>query len=298
MARFPYGGQAVIEGVMMRGRNNMAIAVRKRPEEIVVEEQRLHTLNEKFPFLKWPILRGTVALVDSLIIGVKSLTYSANQVVEGEGTGETISPLEMTMSVIIALVLGIGIFFLLPVGMAILLERYIPNHNLQNLLEGFFRIGLFLAYVWGISRLQDIQRVFQYHGAEHKVIHAYENGEELTVENARKYSALHPRCGTSFLLVVMVISILVFSVLGKTDIWMRLISRVVLLPLVAGFAYEYIKFAAKCSDNMIIRIFNAPGMWLQKMTTREPDDSQLEVAICALAKVIEVEEGIGVINAS
>jgi len=298
MARFPYGGQAVIEGVMMRGRNNMAIAVRIRPEEIVVEEQRVHSLNEKLPFLKWPILRGTVALIDSLIIGVKALTYSANQVVEGEGTGETISPMEMTMSVITALVLGIGIFFLLPVGMAILLERYISNHNLQNLLEGLFRIGLFLAYVWGISRLQDIQRVFQYHGAEHKVIHAYENGEELTVENARKYSALHPRCGTSFLLVVMVISILVFSVLGKTDIWTRLISRVVLLPLVAGFAYEYIKFSAKCSDNLIIRILNAPGMWLQKMTTREPDDSQLEVAICALAKVIEVEEGTGVINAS
>lgn len=292
VARYPYGGQAVIEGVMMRGRNSMAIAVRIRPDEIVVEEQQLHALNEKFPFLKWPILRGTVALIDALIIGVKSLTYSANQVVEGEGTGETISPLEMTMSVVVAMVLGIGIFFLLPVGMAILLERYIPNHNLQNLLEGIFRIGLFLVYVWGISRLQDIQRVFQYHGAEHKVIFTYEKGEELTVENARKYSTLHPRCGTNFLLVVMVISILVFSLLGKTDIWLRLISRVVLLPVVAGFAYEYIKFAGKCSDNSLIRILNTPGLWLQRLTTREPDDSMLEVAIMALAKVIEMEEGI------
>lgn len=292
MERYPYGGQAVIEGVMMRGRKKMAVAVRRTPEEIVVDEQVLHNLNEKLPFLKWPLLRGTVAFIDALVIGVKSLTYSANQVVEGEGTGETISPLEMTLSVVVALVLGIGIFFLLPVGMAYLLERFVSNHNLQNLIEGLFRIALFLAYVWAISRIQDIQRVFQYHGAEHKVIHAYENGEELTPENARKYSTLHPRCGTSFLLVVMVVSILVFSVLGKTEIWLRIASRIALLPVVAGLAYEYIKFAGKHCGNPIISFFNAPGMWLQKMTTREPDDSQLEVAIRALTKVIEAEEGI------
>jgi len=298
MAKYPYGGQAVIEGVMMRGRKHMAIAVRKRPDEIVIEERELHNLQESFPFLKWPLLRGTVDLIDALIIGVKSLTYSANQVVEGEGTGETISPLEMTLSVVVAMVLGIGIFFLLPVGMAFMLERYVPNHNLQNLLEGLFRISLFLAYVWAISRLQDIQRVFQYHGAEHKVIFTYEKGEELTPENARKHSTLHPRCGTNFLLVVMIISILVFSLLGEMGIWPRLISRVVLLPVIAGLAYEYIKLAGKYSQHSLIRIINTPGLWLQKLTTREPDDHQLEVAILALARIIKIEEGLDIIPGS
>lgn len=291
MARYPYGGQAVIEGVMMRGRKNMAIAVRRTPEEIVIDSRVLNSLTERYSILKWPIIRGFVALVEAMIIGVSSLTFSANQVVEGEGTGETISPVEMTISVVFALAAGIGIFFLLPVGMAHLLERYLAGAWLQNILEGLFRIGLFLAYVGGISMMKDIQRVFQYHGAEHKVIHAYEAGEELTVEKSRGYSALHPRCGTSFLLVVMVISILVFSLLGKTTIGVRLLSRVILLPLVAGVSYEFIKAAGKHPGSPIFSFFSQPGMWLQKLTTREPDDSQLETAITALKKVIELEEG-------
>lgn len=291
MAKCSYGGQAVIEGVMMRGRKTMAVAVRKTSNEIVVTEERLHPLSEMLPFLKWPLLRGTVALIDSLFVGVKVLTYSANEAVEGEDSEESISPMEMAVSVIIALAMGVGLFFLLPVGVAFLFEKYLPNHNLQNILEGVIRIVLFLAYVGAISKMKDIQRVFQYHGAEHKTIYTYENGEELTVENARKYSTLHPRCGTNFLLVVMVISILIFSLLGKTDIWMRLISRIVLLPVVAGLSYEYIRFAGKYTDNPLIKIMIKPGLWLQKLTTREPDDSMLEVAIRSLQKVIEIEEG-------
>ncbi len=291
MAKYSYGGQAVIEGVMMRGRKTVAIAVRKGPEEIVVTTRRLNSIGEKVPFLKWPVIRGTVSLIESLVLGVQALTYSANQVVEGEDESESISPLEMALSVVVALALGIGLFFLLPVGAAYLLENFVPNHNVQNLLEGLLRIAIFLAYVWGISNIKDIQRVFQYHGAEHKVIYAYENGETLTVENARKYSTLHPRCGTNFMLVVMVISILVFSLLGKTNIWVRLLSRIALLPVVAGLSYEFIKFAGKHSDNPLLRILITPGLWLQKLTTGEPDDSMLEVSIQALTKVIEAEEG-------
>lgn len=290
MANCFYGGQAVIEGVMMRGRKTLAVAVRKNPEEIVVTEKKLHPLGEKIPILKWPLIRGTVALIDSLVVGIKVLTYSANQAVEEE-EGESISTMEMVVSVVLALALGVGIFFLLPVGMAALLERYMPNHAIQNLVEGIFRIALFLIYVAAISRMKDIQRVFQYHGAEHKTIFTYENGEELTVENARKHSALHPRCGTNFMLVVMVISILVFSLLGETDLLTRFISRIVLLPVVSGLSYEYLKFAGKHVDNPLIRIIIKPGLWLQKFTTREPDDSMLEVAIQSLLAVIRAEEG-------
>ncbi|MFZ5752968.1 MAG: DUF1385 domain-containing protein [Bacillota bacterium] len=296
LSRFPYGGQAVIEGVMMRGRKNLAIAVRRAPNDIVLETQMISSIAERYPFLKWPVLRGFIALVEAMVIGVRALTYSANQVVEGEGQGESIGPWEMAFTVAFSLGMGIGLFFLLPAGLAHLLERYATNAAWQNLIEGIFRITIFLVYVVGISFLKDIQRVFQYHGAEHKVIHTYEAGEALTVENARKFSTLHPRCGTSFLLVVMVISILVFSLLGKTTIWIRLLSRIVLLPVVAGLSYEFIKAAGRHQNNPVMHILSLPGMWLQKLTTREPDDEQLEVAIRALNKVLETEEGVESIN--
>ncbi len=289
MPEYNYGGQAVIEGVMMRGGKNMAIAVRRTPDEIVLETDIINSVTDRFPFLKWPLIRGTVAMIESMVVGVKCLTYSANQVVEGEGQGETISPLEMAVSVVIALVMGIGLFFLLPVGLAHLLKRFVNDPIWQNLIEGLFRIGIFLAYIWIISMLKDIQRVFQYHGAEHKVIHTYEAGEELLVENARKYSTLHPRCGTSFLLFVMVVSILVFSLLGEQTLGIRLASRIVLLPVVAGISYELLKMAGKNIKNPAIRILSAPGLMLQKLTTREPDDSQLEVAISALQGVLTAE---------
>ena len=274
MAHSSYGGQAVIEGVMMRGKKNMAVAVRRTPEEIVLKSQDVSSLMERYRILKLPFLRGFIALIESLVIGVKTLAYSANQVVEGEG--ETITPLEMGLSVTFALVAGTVLFFLLPVGLAHLFLAYIPGSFLQNLLEGVFRVLIFLLYVVAISAMKDIQRVFEYHGAEHKTIHTYEAGEDLIVENARKYSTLHPRCGTSFLLFVMIISILVFSVLGDLDLKARLLSRVLLLPVVAGISYEFLKFTGKYQHLLVTKILSAPGLWLQKLTTREPDDSQLE----------------------
>lgn len=287
MARYPYGGQAVIEGVMMRGPKTMAIAVRT-PQQVIFEIQDISSLTERYPFLKWPIIRGFIALIESLVIGIKSLTFSANQVLEGEG--ESIKPWELTLSVVFAIVAGVGLFFLLPVGLAYLLETFISQHFWQNIIEGIFRIAIFLTYVVAISRFSDIQRVFEYHGAEHKVIHTYEAEEELTVENVRKYPTLHPRCGTSFLLFVMVISILVFSLLGETDIITRLASRILLLPLVAGISYEFLKLTGKYQRHWFMRMASAPGMWLQKLTTREPDNDQIEVAIIALNSVLDADE--------
>ena len=231
-----------------------------------------------------------VALIESMVIGVKTLTYSTNQVVEAEGEGETLSNWELGLSVAFALVAGIGLFALLPAGLAHLLKEYAPGNLLQNILEGILRVLIFLGYVVAISVMEDIQRVFQYHGAEHKTIFTYEAGEELTPENARKHSRLHPRCGTSFLLFVMVISILVFSLTGDTDIWTRLISRVLLLPVVAGVSYEFLKLTGKYQHVGMMRMLSLPGLYLQKLTTREPDDSQLEVAIFALQKVLEAEK--------
>jgi uncharacterized protein YqhQ len=291
MPRCSYGGQAVIEGVMMRGKNKMAVAVRRTPEEIVLDLQDVHSLTERYRLLKMPLVRGFISLIESMVIGIKTLTYSANQVVEGDGEGESISPLEMALSVAFALVAGIVLFALLPVGLAHLLKVYVPGNMLQNLLEGLFRVLILLAYIIAISAMKDIQRVFEYHGAEHKTIHTYEAGEDLTIENARKYSTLHPRCGTSFLLFVVLISILIFSFVGADNIWTRLLSRVLLLPVVAGVSYEFLKFTGKYQHLFCIRFLSMPGLWLQKLTTRQPDDSQLEVAICALQKVLAAEEG-------
>ncbi|HHZ16132.1 MAG TPA: DUF1385 domain-containing protein [Peptococcaceae bacterium] len=290
MADYSYGGQAVIEGVMMRGRKKMAVAVRRTPEEIVFDLQPVNSLSERYRLLRVPFIRGVVALIESMVIGVKTLTYSANQVVEAEGEGETLSNWELGLSVAFALVAGIGLFALLPAGLAHLLKEYAPGNLLQNILEGILRVLIFLGYVVAISVMEDIQRVFQYHGAEHKTIFTYEAGEELTPENARKHSRLHPRCGTSFLLFVMVISILVFSLTGDTDIWTRLISRVLLLPVVAGVSYEFLKLTGKYQHVGMMRMLSLPGLYLQKLTTREPDDSQLEVAIFALQKVLEAEK--------
>ncbi|SMB88131.1 Uncharacterized conserved protein YqhQ [Desulfonispora thiosulfatigenes DSM 11270] len=284
-----YGGQALIEGVMMRGQEDLAIAVRKSDNEISCKMEKITGISAKYPFLKKPFLRGTVALFESLIMGIKALTYSANESVEAEE--EELSNLEIAFSIALALGLGILLFFIAPAVFAHLLHQYVQGSFLQNVLEGFMRIGIFLLYVFGISRMKDIQRVFEYHGAEHKVIHAYEAGEELKVENCRKYTTLHPRCGTSFLLIVMVISILIFSLFGVEIFWWRLLSRVILLPVIAGVSYEILKLAGKYCDNPIMKIVNKPGLMMQKLTTGEPDDSQLEVALRALQGVLDAEKG-------
>lgn len=276
------GGQAVLEGVMMRNKNKIAIAVRKPDKEIVVHQEEFNSVAERFPFLKLPVLRGLVAFVEALVLGIHALTVSANYALEEEEE-EELTGWQLTFTIIVALVMGIALFFFLPTILVRLLTGSITARPLLfNLFEGTIRIGIFLAYIALISRMQDVQRVFQYHGAEHKAIFCLEAGEELTVANARKFSPLHPRCGTSFLLLVMATSILLFSFFGWPGLWQRLLLRLALLPLVAGLSYELIKLAGR------YRFFcylTTPGLWLQKLTTREPDDRQLEVAIRALKSV-------------
>lgn len=286
---YAYGGQALIEGVMMRGKKHLAIAVRQpKSEEILLKVDGISSVSQKYPFLKTPFIRGSVALVESMVLGMRALTYSANIAAEEED--EKITPTEMAGTVALAIFLAVGLFFILPVGLAHLLNKVVVTHYWQNLLEGVIRVGIFLAYVIGISILPDIQRVFMYHGAEHKTIHAYENKEELTVENIKKYTNLHPRCGTNFLLTVMVISVIVFSFLGEQTLLWRVVSRVILIPVVAGISFEFIKFSGPRCHLGWVKVINTPGLWLQKLTTREPDDQQIEVAIAALKVLLENEK--------
>lgn len=288
--KYSYGGQALIEGVMMNGRHNTAIAVRKADGTISVRMEELNRWGDKHKFLTWPLVRGSVNLLESMIIGFKALTYSANESAEYEE--EELSVRDIAISVAIALVLGIGLFFVLPVILAHLLTPLVSGSFGQNLIEGLIRVAVFLIYVAAISNMKEIARVFQYHGAEHKTIHAYEHDRELTPTNCQEYPTLHPRCGTSFLFIVMIISIILFSFLGVDNFAWRIISRVILLPVVAGVSYEFLKFSGKHIDNKIVKVLAYPGLMLQKLTTKQPDEDMLEVAIVALQKVREKEENV------
>jgi len=285
-----YGGQAVIEGVMMRGRETAAVAIRKPNQEIVVHKLAVYPAAKRWPILRLPILRGMLSLIESLAIGLSALTYSANQVAEEEG--EKLTGKEMAFSLALALLVGVGLFIVLPtVLMRLFGYREVEGLGViyMNLLEGGIRIGIFLLYIIGISLLKDVQRFFQYHGAEHKVIHAYEAGKPLKAEEILSMSPLHPRCGTAFLLYVMVVSILVFSFLGWQNMLTRIITRLALLPLVAGLAYELIRFGGSMKSPLL-GILLAPGLLLQRLTTREPDSLQVEVAVKALEMVLAEEE--------
>ncbi len=284
MSDTQYGGQAVLEGVMMRGKEDIAIAVRKAPDDIVLKKMKVTSIGDKFPFLKWPFIRGIVALISSMIIGIKSLTFSASQVAEEED--EEISPLEIVISIVVAFGFAILLFVILPASIISLLQPYIENNLILNLTEGIIKITAFLSYLLVISRLNDIKRVFMYHGAEHKVIFTYEKGLPLTVENARGFSTLHPRCGTNFMFIVILMSIFFFSFFGRPPFLERILYHLMLLPIIAGTSYEVIKLAGKNDVNPIIRAVATPGLYLQKLTTKEPDDSMLEVAITALKAVL------------
>ncbi|MBQ4515844.1 MAG: DUF1385 domain-containing protein [Clostridia bacterium] len=298
------GGQAVIEGVMMRGPKDIAIAVRKPDGEIEIDKKPVSSLLLKHKWLKLPIIRGVVSFIESLIVGTKALMWSASfydieeeedKKKKEEMTEEERKKLEekenkalnfaIYSSVALALVLGVGIFMLLPTVLVGFIKDLIPVGFLATLLEGIVRIAIFLIYIALVSNMKDIKRVFEYHGAEHKTIFCYESGAELTPENARKFSRLHPRCGTSFLLIVMVVSIILFSFISWSNPWQRILIRLALLPVVAGISYEVIKFAGR-SKSKFMQIVSKPGMWLQNLTTREPDDSQLEVAIASLKSVL------------
>ena len=282
------GGQAVIEGVMMRGPGYLATAVRRPDGGIELKKEPFSSINERYPLLKLPFVRGTVALLESLVYGLQALSFSAQAAGEEE---EQLSTKELVLTMLVSFVLAIGLFVVLPTFAAKYIHEAVTDPVWLNLLEGALRLILFFGYVAAISSMKDIQRVFQYHGAEHKTIYAYEAGEELTVENVRRHSTLHPRCGTNFLLIVMVVSILLFAFLGWPDLWLRITSRIVLLPVVAGIAYEIIRYAGRhVGEQALVSAFVLPGMWLQKLTTRQPDDSQIEVAIAALQAVLPEQE--------
>lgn len=279
------GGQAVIEGVMMRHQNQLAIAVRKPDAQIALHQETLTTAGEKLPVLKLPLLRGMVALVESLVLGTRALTISANAAAVEEE--EELTPWQLTMTVGFALLLGVGLFFFLPtIITSFFADRISASPIVLNLVEGLIRLLIFLTYMITVSQIKDIQRVFAYHGAEHKSIACFEAGEALTPANARKYSTLHPRCGTSFLLLVMTISILLFSLFRWPNLLQRLILRLLLLPVVSGIAYELIQLAGRFT---FFRYLTLPGLWLQRLTTREPDEGQLEVAIAAIEAVLTSE---------
>lgn len=277
------GGQAVIEGVMMKGSDCIATAVRQPNGKIVYRKRNI--LKDKFGLFEKPLIRGVFALIEAMIIGMKELTFSAVQ--SGEEEEEEITDFQLGLTVFASLSIGVSLFFLLPA----FIGNFMKTDVMANIVEGIIRMSLFVLYVWLISFSKDIKRVFQYHGAEHKSIYTLENDEELTVENAKKYTTLHPRCGTSFLVIVMLISMLVFSVVDMTILksdnfliktGIKFILRIAFLPFVAGIAYELQRYSSNHLDNKLIKILAAPGLWLQKITTSEPDAEQLEVGLVAL----------------
>jgi uncharacterized protein YqhQ len=284
------GGQAVIEGVMMRASASLVIAVRKPDSDIVVRSEKLTPLKERFRPFGWPVLRGVAVLFESLIWGMKALTYSANQAVEEEdkdGSTKEMGGFTIAITMLVSIALGIGLFVVLPERLASLVSN---QGFLFNVADGVIRLSIFLTYVIIISRFKHIARVFEYHGAEHKSIHAYEAGEELTEENALKYSPQHPRCGTAFLMTVMVVGILVFSIFGKPpSILFRIGTRLLLLPFIAGISYEIIKLSSRKQDNKFVKFLMLPGIWLQRLTTREPSRDQIQVALRSLKEVLAME---------
>ena len=275
------GGQAVIEGVMMRGPGYTATAVREPAGTIVVQKEATKSIADTYPILKKQFLRGCVALYESLVIGMKALSFSAKAAGDEE---EEMSNSEIAITMVISTVFAIAVFLALPTFIVKFIPGVQDNHIVLNLIEGVIRLVLFLLYIWGIGLTKDIQRVFQYHGAEHKTIHTYELDLPLTVENVRQQSRLHARCGTNFLLIVMVVSIFVFAFLGWPNLLERILSRVLLMPVVAGIAYEVIRLAGR-SEHSFVKAIIKPGLVLQYMTTREPEDDQIEVAIRALEEV-------------
>lgn len=281
------GGQAVIEGVMMRGKTHVAVAVRQPDGEISVDVRPVNSISDRYPILKKPFLRGVVSLVESLVMGMKALAYSAQ--VSGD-EDEKLDSKEMALTIAVSAGLAILLFIVIPTWSMRFLTGITQDHMALNLAEGVLRMAIFLAYIAAISSMNDIQRVFQYHGAEHKTIYTYEAGLPLKVENVRPFSTLHPRCGTNFLMIVMLISMFIFTFLGWPSLWERIASRIILMPVIAGVSYELIRYAGAHTDNPLVRIAITPGLLLQKLTTRQPDDSQIEVAIASLKAVVPPEE--------
>ena len=302
MGEFNYGGQAVIEGVMMRGSRAMAVAVRAPSGQVVVHCEPLNQAIYGSWMSKVPFVRGITMLWDALVLGMRTLLYSTEIAIQGETTRvRSAHPSESPQSVfsapvawgtvIFSLALAVGLFSVLPALLTRSIDRYIASALLSNMIEGLIRLALVLTYIWGVGFLPEVRRVFAYHGAEHKTIHAYEAGKPLTVESVRTYATAHARCGTAFTMVVVFVSVLVFALLGRPPLLLRLASRLFLLPLIVGIAYECLRFGARHEATWWIRALLLPGLTLQKLSTREPDDDMIEVAIAALKRVLR-EDGL------
>ncbi|MFC2052186.1 DUF1385 domain-containing protein [Chloroflexota bacterium] len=283
--RLYYGGQAVIEGVMMRGRKTMVTAVRRPDGGLVADKQPLPAIYSG-RMRRVPFIRGIIVLIEALVLGVKSLIYSANVSLEEEG--EKVSGWLIWAMMAVSMVFAVALFFMAPLFLTKLLN--IGSSLLFNLVDGLIRVAIFVTYLTVMALIPDIKRVFAYHGAEHKTVNAYEAGIPLEVEAVKAHSTAHVRCGTSFLFMVLIISIAVFSLIGLHSLWLMVLSRVILIPVIAAFSYEVIYFGARHINNGLMRAILVPGLWLQALTTREPDDSQLEVALLALKGVVEADQ--------
>jgi uncharacterized protein YqhQ len=291
----PIGGQAVLEGVMMRGPSNWALAVRKPDGEIAQVDRQINSVMARHRVFRLPVIRGVIALGESLAIGFRALAISANYAAQEEGADDEVATELSRGSLIFAFAIAIGFAIMLFKVTPALLTSWLPIGGTGQfvIVEGLIRVGIFVLYIVLISFLPDLRRVFQYHAAEHKAINAYEAGEELVPEKVQRFSLIHPRCGTAFLLWVMVIAIFVFAFFGR-PVWYWLIaSRILLLPLIAGLAYELIRFAGRHTDNRALMTLLAPGLWLQRLTTREPTLDQIEVSIRALREVLRLEGRVG-----
>ena len=301
MKKTSIGGQAVMEGVMMKNLDRYAVAVRKPDHEIEVMTDEYKSLGSRYAVLGLPIIRGVVNFGESLYIGLKTLSYSSSFYEEEDYEpgkveqfftkifGDKLESALMGITMIISVILALGIFMVLPFFLTNLMKGFLPSYSIRTLIEGIIRVALFLIYIWLISKMEDIKRVFMYHGAEHKTINCLEHGEDLTPENIKKYSRLHKRCGTSFLLIVMLISIFFFMFIQVDSRVLRLVLRLVLIPVIAGVSYEFIRLAGR-SDSKLVNTLSKPGLYLQYFTTREPDAEMMEVAIKAVEGVFDWKE--------
>ncbi len=292
------GGQAVMEGVMMRAPHSYCVAVRQPDGQVITDEMSVPRLSERYPYFKYPILRGVGTLGQALYLGMRALRFSANAAIASEQEGakrQEVSPWVMTLNLLFSLAFFIFLYKFIPLYLTTLIAKWLPvveGRILFNLVDGLIRMAIFLIFLYSISLWKDIRRVFEYHGAEHKVVYNYESGQAVTVENARAFTTLHPRCGTSFLLVVMVISIGVYALIPFNGFLAKFVSRIALLPVIAGLSYELIRFAAKHRQS-VLAIVTTPGLWLQRITTKPPADDQLAVAIHALEGAMALENSQG-----
>ncbi len=300
------GGQAVIEGVMMKGPDSYSVAVRKPDKKIEVKLQKYESFGDRHKFAKVPFIRGVVSFVESLVVGMKTLSYSSSFYDEDEVETkadrlfkdifkEKAESVILGFTILLSVVIAVALFMLLPAAIAEILGKWISSHVLVAVIEGIIRLLIFLIYVVLISQMEDIKRVFMYHGAEHKTINCYESGDDLTPENVAKHSRYHKRCGTSFLFIVMIVSIFVFMFITAKQMWLRFLLRLVLIPVVAGISYEFIRLAGR-SENPVVNALSKPGLWVQKLTTKEPEEEMIQVAIISVEAVLYGEPYVDAVN--